>query len=113
MGAYETSNKVAANDRFRARYFCVSRGTAFSNLRCNAGDMPSDIRTCGQSQARRPYVIAGVYPQSLRVLLNDIPSYIRSQLESALKGWEERNSQDESKSKSVEEIKRYYEAEFE
>lgn len=70
-------------------------------------------QTYGQSQARRPYVIAGVYPQCLRVLLDDVPSYIRSQLESALKGWEEHNSQDESESKSVDEIKRYYKAEIE
>ncbi|WP_147450630.1 hypothetical protein [Rhodophyticola porphyridii] len=70
-------------------------------------------QTYGQPQARRPYVIAGVYPQCLRVLLDDVPSYIQSQLESALKGWEEHNSQDESESKSVEEIKRYYKAEIE
>ncbi len=35
----------------------------------------SQNRTYGQTETRRPYVMTGVYPQHLRVLVADVPSY--------------------------------------
>lgn len=70
-------------------------------------------RTYDRSQTRRPYVVNGVYPQNLRVLRDDVPSYIRGRLESALEGWADHSSQTESEEKAVAEIRRFYKSEIE
>jgi hypothetical protein len=70
-------------------------------------------QTYGQLGTRRPYVLTGVYPQSLDVFLDDVPNYIRKRLETALDGWMQHKSRDESEGKSVAEIVRYYRAEIE
>lgn len=72
----------------------------------------SQSRTYGQTGIRRPYVMTGVYPQHLRVLVDDVPSYIRRRLQTALEGWIAHTSRDEAEKKEVAEIVRYYRAEI-
>ena len=69
--------------------------------------------TYDQSQMRRPYVMTGVYPQNLNVFHDDVPSYIRRRLESALNRWNEHASQSDTEKKAVAEIRRYYQFEIE
>ena len=64
-------------------------------------------KTYDQSRMRRPYVMTGVYPQNLHVFQDDVPSYIRGRLESALKSWNEHASQSGFEEKAVAEILRY------
>ena len=73
----------------------------------------SQNRTYSQSETRRPYVMTGVYPQSLHVFIDDVPSYIRGRLESALENWNRHTASEDSEKKAVEEIKRFYRAEIE
>ncbi|WJS04203.1 hypothetical protein [Roseibium aggregatum] len=70
-------------------------------------------KTYGQSRVRRPYVMTGVYPQNLHVFQDDVPSYIRGRLESALTSWNEHTSQSDSEEAKVAEIRRYYRSEIE
>lgn len=70
-------------------------------------------KTYDQSQTRRPYVVNGVYPQNLSVLQDDVPSYIRGRLETALKGWADHSSKSTSEEKAVAEIQRFYRSEIE
>jgi hypothetical protein len=72
----------------------------------------SQNRTYGQPRNRRPYVIMGVYPQSLHVLVADVPSYIRGRLEKALEYWNRHPGDRDSEKKAVAEIVRYYRSEF-
>lgn len=79
----------------------------------------SQNRTYGEPGGRRPYVMMGVFPQSLHVLVEDVPSYIQGRLQDALENWSRRTSRDDSEKKAVAEekkavaeIERYYRAEI-
>ena len=64
------------------------------------------------SQSRRPYIIMGVYPQNLRVFVDNTPSYIQKQMENQLKHWEKEAIRDNSNKKAIEEVVRYYQNEI-
>ena len=51
----------------------------------------------GESSIRRPYVVTGVYPQTLRGKLGDIPRHIIRQLEDGLRRWSEHPYKDAAK----------------
>lgn len=73
----------------------------------------SQNQTYNQHDVRRPYVVTGVYPQSLHVFIDDVPSYIQGRLDSALESWKQHSASEDSEKKAVEEIKRFYRAEIE
>jgi hypothetical protein len=64
----------------------------------------------------RPYVISGVYPQSLRASQHDIPKYIASRLTRALGRWKialkNLDSRDEKSSQAHEDIIQFYKHEI-
>jgi hypothetical protein len=65
---------------------------------------------------RRPYVMAGVYPQRLRVETRDYPERIRRRLKSSLTSWrrllQDAYGKDPERDKQISEIVRIYEREF-
>jgi hypothetical protein len=64
----------------------------------------------------RPYVISGVYPQSLRASQHDIPKYIASRLTRALGRWKialkNLGSRDEKTSQAYQDIIQFYKHEI-
>lgn len=72
----------------------------------------SQNQTYGSSGSRRPYVMTGVYPQSLHVFDDDVPSYIRGRLQAALENWDKRKPRHDFEKKAVAEIVSYYRAEI-
>ena len=66
----------------------------------------------GNSGGRRPYVMTGVYPQSLHVFVDDVPSYIRRRMQAAVEKWNRHTPRDDSEKKAVAEILTYYRAEI-
>jgi hypothetical protein len=68
--------------------------------------------TYGESTARRPYVVTGVYPQSLHIVDDDVPRYIAGRLQAALNAWSTHVAREESDRRAVQEIVRYYRSEI-
>jgi hypothetical protein len=46
----------------------------------------------GNDSVRRPYVVTGVYPQTLRGKISNVPRHIARQLEEGLKRWRDHPS---------------------
>jgi hypothetical protein len=52
----------------------------------------------GEDSIRRPYVVTGVYPQTLRGKLGDVPVHIIRKLEGGLRRWSDHPYKDAAKS---------------
>jgi hypothetical protein len=51
----------------------------------------------GKNSIRRPYIVMGVYPQTLRGKIGDVPRHIVRQLEDGLRRWSDHPSKDAAK----------------
>ena len=66
----------------------------------------NSVYGCGGG--RRPYVIVGVYPQRLRVALDDVPAYILRRLKASLASWDNTERWGEANPKQIEAIRNFY-----
>lgn len=72
----------------------------------------SQNQSYGTSGGRRPYVMTGVYPQSLHVYDDDVPLYIQGRLQAAFENWNRRTLQNDFQKKAVAEILKFYKSEI-